>query len=172
MKCALWWIRLRARWSWSWRDFDGGGIGAGSGVPVWTDGYERALCFAVGAVVVLGALWIGFLVLGGLAVLLAGVGAEVAAWGLQIVFSMSWTPTPVMWALGPALSALIVGGLGVWSCRRVVNDPPVVILRRSERHPGSLMSRPQLWERPSPEGGLLHHALLSAPARWRPSSLC
>jgi putative ABC transport system permease protein len=71
-----------------------------------------------------------FLVLGGLAGALASVGAEVAAWGLQTqVFEMSWTPTPLMWALGPTLGAVIVGALGVWSCRRVVNVPPVVILR-------------------------------------------
>ena len=111
-----------------------GGLVLISGVRSSLDGRlrESALLRAVGARkgLVLGALWIEFLVLGGLAGLLAGVGAEVAAWGLQTqVFSMSWTPTPVMWALGPALGALIVGGLGVWSCRRVVNVPPVVILR-------------------------------------------
>jgi putative ABC transport system permease protein len=111
-----------------------GGLVLISGVRSSLDGRlrESALLRAVGARrgLVLGALWIEFLVLGGLAGLLAGVGAEVAAWGLQTqVFSMSWTPTPLMWALGPVLGALIVGGLGVWSCRRVVNVPPVVILR-------------------------------------------
>lgn len=111
-----------------------GGLVLISGVRSSLDGRlrESALLRAVGARrgLVLGALWIEFLVLGGLAGLLAGVGAEVAAWGLQTqVFSMSWTPTPLMWALGPILGALIVGGLGVWSCRRVVNVPPVVILR-------------------------------------------
>ena len=86
---------------------------------------ESALLRAVGARkgVVLGALWVEFLVLGGLAGALASVGAEVAAWGLQTqVFEMSWTPTPVMWALGPTLGAVIVGALGVWSCRRAVED--------------------------------------------------
>lgn len=111
-----------------------GGLVLISGVRSSLDGRlrESALLRAVGARkgLVLGALWIEFLVLGGLAGLLAGVGAEVAAWGLQTqVFSMSWAPTPIMWVLGPLLGALIVGGLGVWSCRRVVNVPPVVILR-------------------------------------------
>lgn len=111
-----------------------GGLVLISGVRSSLDGRlrESALLRAVGARkgLVLGALWIEFLVLGGLAGLLAGVGAEVAAWSLQTqVFSMSWTPTPVMWVLGPVLGALIVGGLGVWSCRRVVNVPPIVILR-------------------------------------------
>ena len=111
-----------------------GGLVLISGVRSSLDGRlrESALLRAVGARkgVVLGALWVEFLVLGGLAGALASVGAEVAAWGLQTqVFEMSWTPTPVMWALGPTLGAVIVGALGVWSCRRVVNVPPVVILR-------------------------------------------
>jgi putative ABC transport system permease protein len=111
-----------------------GGLVLISGVRSSLDGRlrESALLRAVGARkgVVLGALWVEFLVLGGLAGALASVGAEVAAWGLQTqVFEMSWTPTPLMWALGPTLGAVIVGALGVWSCRRVVNVPPVVILR-------------------------------------------
>ncbi|MDG2460352.1 MAG: FtsX-like permease family protein [Luminiphilus sp.] len=93
---------------------------------------ESALMRALGARrgLVLGALWVEFLVLGGLAGALASVGAEVAAWALQTqVFEMSWTPTPVMWWLGPVAGAMIVGALGVWSSRRVVSVPPVVLLR-------------------------------------------
>ena len=57
-------------------------------------------------------------------------GAEVAAWGLQTqVFEMTWAPTPLMWWLGPLAGAVIVGALGVWSCRRVVSVPPIVLLR-------------------------------------------
>ena len=92
---------------------------------------ESALLRAVGARkgLVLGALWIEFLVLGGLAGLLAGVGAEVAAWGLQTQVLHELDADSCHVGAGPALGALIVGGLGVWSCRRVVNVPPVVILR-------------------------------------------
>ena len=93
---------------------------------------ESALMRALGArqSLVLGTLWIEFLVLGGLAGALASVGAEVAAWGLQTrVFDMNWVPTVTMWWLGPVLGAVIVGALGVWSCRRVVRVPPVQLLR-------------------------------------------
>ena len=93
---------------------------------------ESALLRALGArrQVVLGTLWIEFLVLGALAGALGTAGAEAAAWGLQTaVFDMTWTPTLLMWWLGPLLGALTVGSLGVWSCRRVVNTPPVTLLR-------------------------------------------
>lgn len=111
-----------------------GGLVLISGVRSSLDGRlrESALLRALGARrgLVLGALWIEFLVLGGLAGALASVGAEVAAWGLQTqVFEMTWAPTPLMWCLGPLAGAVIVGALGVWSCRRVVRVPPIVLLR-------------------------------------------
>ena len=91
-----------------------GGLVLISGVRSSLDGRlrESALLRAVGARrgLVLGALWIEFLVLGGLAGGLASVGAEVAAWGLQTqVFEMTWAPTPLMWWLGPLAGAVIVG---------------------------------------------------------------
>ena len=93
---------------------------------------ESALMRALGARsrVVLGTLWIEFLVLGAMAGGLAAAGTEVAAWALQTsVFEMSWTPTLALWWIGPSTGALIVGTFGVWSCRRVVNTPPVTLLR-------------------------------------------
>jgi putative ABC transport system permease protein len=93
---------------------------------------ESALMRALGARsrVVLGTLWIEFLVLGAMAGSLAAAGTEVAAWALQTrVFEMSWSPTPALWWIGPLTGALIVGTLGVWSCRRVVRTPPVTLLR-------------------------------------------
>ena len=107
-----------------------------AGVPSSVDGRlkESALLRALGArrQVVLGTLWIEFLVLGALAGLLGSAGAEAAAWGLQTaVFDMTWTPTLLMWWLGPLLGAIIVGALGVWSCRSVVNTPPVILLREA-----------------------------------------
>jgi putative ABC transport system permease protein len=95
---------------------------------------EAALLRALGARkgLLLGTLWIEFLVLGGLAGGLAGVGAEAATYALQTrVFDMNWTPTPLMWWLGPVIGALGVGCLGVWSCRHVVRTPPVVLLRET-----------------------------------------
>jgi len=93
---------------------------------------EAALLRALGArrELLLGTLWIEFLVLGALAGGLAGVGAEAATYALQTqVFDMVWTPTPLMWWLGPVIGALVIGCLGVWSCRHVVRTPPVVLLR-------------------------------------------
>jgi putative ABC transport system permease protein len=95
---------------------------------------EAALLRALGASrgLLLGTLWIEFLVLGGLAGGLAGVGAEAATYALQTrVFDMTWTPTPLMWWLGPVIGAVVVGCLGVWSCRHVVRTPPVVLLRET-----------------------------------------
>ena len=113
-------------------DGRGAGTDFGSAIQLGWRLRESALLRAVGARrgLVLGALWIEFLVLGGLAGALASVGAEVAAWGLQTqVFEMTWAPTPLMWWLGPLAGAVIVGALGVWSCRRVVSVPPIVLLR-------------------------------------------
>ena len=93
---------------------------------------ESALMRALGARsrMVLGTLWIEFLVLGAMAGGLAAAGTEASAWALQTrVFDMIWTPTPALWWIGPVTGALIVGTLGVWSCRRVVNTPPVSLLR-------------------------------------------
>lgn len=93
---------------------------------------EAALLRALGAgkALLLGTLWIEFLVLGGLAGGLAGAGAEAATYALQTqVFDMTWAPTPLMWWLGPIIGASLVGCLGVWSCRHVVQTPPIVLLR-------------------------------------------
>ncbi|MBU02356.1 MAG: permease [Halieaceae bacterium] len=93
---------------------------------------ESAIMRTLGARtrMVLGTLWIEFLVLGAMAGGLAAAGTEVAAWALQTrVFDMTWTPTLSLWWIGPMAGALIVGTLGVWSCRRVVNISPVSLLR-------------------------------------------
>jgi len=93
---------------------------------------ESALLRSLGAGrgLLLGGLWIEFLVLGALAGCLASAGAEVAAWALQTrVFEMDWAPNPLMWWLGPMLGAIVIGSLGVWACRHVVSTPPAVLLR-------------------------------------------
>ncbi|MEK9654729.1 MAG: FtsX-like permease family protein [Halieaceae bacterium] len=111
-----------------------GGLVLVAGIQSSLDGRlrEAALLRALGAGkrLLLGTLWIEFMVLGGLAGGLAGIGAEAATYALQTqVFEMQWAPTPVMWWLGPIIGAVIVGCLGVWSCRHVVRTPPVVLLR-------------------------------------------
>jgi putative ABC transport system permease protein len=42
---------------------------------------------------------------------------------------MSYTPTPWLWPVGIFSGALVIGTLGVFSCRRVVSTPPVAVLR-------------------------------------------
>lgn len=111
-----------------------GGLVLVAGIQSSLDGRlrEAALLRAMGAGkgLLLGTLWIEFLVLGALAGGLAGVGAEAATYVLQTrVFDMQWTPTPLMWWLGPIIGAGVVGCLGVWACRHVVRTPPVVLLR-------------------------------------------
>ena len=93
---------------------------------------ESALLRALGASrgLLLGALWIEFTTLGVFAGLLATVGAEASAWALQTqALDLSYQPTPMLWPVGIAVGALLIGVLGVWSCRRVVSVPPLVVLR-------------------------------------------
>ena len=93
---------------------------------------ESALLRALGAgrQLILGSLWIEFAVLGALAGALAAAGAELAAWALQTrVFEIVWQPTLLLWLTGPLVGAVVVGGLGVWSCRRIVSTPPMHLLR-------------------------------------------
>ncbi len=93
---------------------------------------ESALLRAIGArkPLILGSLWIEFASLGGLAGLLASIGAEASAWTLQTkFFEFSYQATPLIWFLGPTIGALIVGGLGVWACRRIATTPPTALLR-------------------------------------------
>ena len=114
------------------RDSFGGGLGPHFGCALQSgrkaEGECVDACSGARSRVVMGTLWIEFLVLGAMAGSLAAAGTEVAAWALDQVFEM-WAPTPALWWIGPSTGALIVGTLGVWSCRRVVRTPPVTLLR-------------------------------------------
>lgn len=93
---------------------------------------EGAILRALGArkSLILGGLCIEFLALGMCAGVLAVVGAEVAVWVLQTqAMDMVYHPSPWMWPLGLAGSALLIALVGVWSCRRVVSSAPVAVLR-------------------------------------------
>ncbi len=93
---------------------------------------ESALLRALGARggLVLGGLLIEFAALGLCAGLLAVAGAELAVGILQEwAMGMHYSPSPRIWPLGLAAGVLLIGGLGVWSCRRVVTTPPLVVLR-------------------------------------------
>lgn len=93
---------------------------------------ESALLRALGAGrgLLMGALTIEFAVLGGLAGLLAAAGAEIAAWALQTqALDLSYQASPWLWPAGILVGMIIIGVLGVMSCRKAVSVPPLVVLR-------------------------------------------
>ncbi len=96
--------------------------------------HESALLRALGAPkgLLLGALWIEFATLGACAALLAIAGAEVAVWALQTqALDLYYKPSYALWPGALLAGAVIIGALGVASCRRAVQAPPLVVLRDS-----------------------------------------
>ena len=94
--------------------------------------HESAILRALGAArrLILGGLLIEFATLGLFAGTLATLAAELSVFILQtMVMEMDYTPTPWLWPVGIISGALVIGGLGVFSCRRVVSTPPVRVLR-------------------------------------------
>lgn len=80
----------------------------------------------------LGSVWLEFSVLGLLAGIIAVLGAEVLLASLQHwVLETPIKPHVLFWFAGPLLSAGLIGGLGVLSCRSAVNTPPAIVLREA-----------------------------------------
>lgn len=80
----------------------------------------------------LGSVWLEFSVLGFLAGIIAVLGAEGLLASLQHwVLETPIKPHVLFWFAGPLLSAALIGGLGVLSCRSVVNTPPAIVLREA-----------------------------------------
>ena len=105
---------------------------AGVQASVDTRMHESAILRALGAQrrLILGGLLIEFVTLGLFAGLLATVGAELSLYILQSkVMDMTYAPTPWIWLVGILSGALIIGSLGVFSCRKVVSTSPVTVLR-------------------------------------------
>ncbi len=80
----------------------------------------------------LGSVWLEFSVLGLLAGIIAVLGAEILLASLQHwVLETPIKPHVLFWFAGPLLSAVLIGGLGMLSCRSVVNTPPAIVLREA-----------------------------------------
>ncbi|VAW82458.1 ABC transporter, fused permease protein [hydrothermal vent metagenome] len=71
-----------------------------------------------------------FTALGGLAGLLAAIGAECLAWVLysevlHLEYSIQWW----LWIAAPVAGALLIGAAGYWGTRAVVEQSPMLLLR-------------------------------------------
>lgn len=94
--------------------------------------HESAILRALGARkrLILGGLLIEFAALGFFAGLLATVAAEFSVFILQTqAMDMQYAPTLWVWPFGLLGGTLLIGVLGVYSCRKVVSSSPVAVLR-------------------------------------------
>lgn len=96
---------------------------------------EAGLLRALGSrrSLILGSTWLEFSVLGLIAGLIAVLGSEILLLSVQRwVLDAPLKPHYHLWLIGSVTGALVIGILGVWSCRRVVTVAPATVLREVE----------------------------------------
>ncbi len=93
---------------------------------------ESAILRSLGAGrgLILGGLAIEFATMGMFAGILAIFASEVSVYFLQTqVLELRYSLSPELWPIGFFSAVLLVGGLGVFSCRKVISSPPLALLR-------------------------------------------
>jgi putative ABC transport system permease protein len=94
--------------------------------------FESAILHTLGAGrrKILQGVAVEFLTLGGLAGLLAALGATLAGFLLaKFAFDIDYSINVLLWIIGLAAGAAVVGATGTLATRRAVNEPPVAVLR-------------------------------------------
>lgn len=94
--------------------------------------FESAILHTLGAArrKILQGLAVEFVTLGGLAGVLAAIGATLLGWGLATyAFKLDYTVSGLLWPAGLLAGALIVGITGTLATRKAVSEPPVAVLR-------------------------------------------
>jgi len=95
--------------------------------------FESAILRTLGASrrVVLAGVASEFAALGVLSGTLAAFGATLAGWLLATqLFDLEYTLDPWVWVIGLVAGAVIVGGAGTFAARKVINHPPINVLRQ------------------------------------------
>ncbi len=83
-----------------------------------------------GKKLVLGSLLIEFCALGLFAGVLATLGSEITVFALETeIFELDYQVNPQLWILGPIVGILLIGSVGTFATRRVVDTPPASVLR-------------------------------------------
>ena len=79
---------------------------------------------------ILGSLVIEFCALGFFAGILATVGSEITVFMLETeIFELDYEMNPKLWVLGPVIGIVLIGAVGTFATRRVVDTPPANVLR-------------------------------------------
>ena len=93
---------------------------------------QQAILRTLGASrkLVLGSLLIEFCVLGCFAGILATLGSEITVFALEHeIFELDYHARPLLWLIGPVAGTLLIGAIGTLATRKVVNTPPIAVLR-------------------------------------------